>query len=501
MLIKSFICWLWILSTWCVMPLALADQEKSLEPYLEGVKEKITEFTLFNGLKFIVLENHQAPVISFVTYANVGGVDEIDGKTGSAHFLEHLAFKGTQTIGTSNYAAEKKLLADLDEVFEQIKIAKKQDDQRKLAQLESAFLRLDGEASKYVQQNEFGKIVEIQGGVGLNAATSADSTVYYYSFPANKLELWMSLESERFRQPVFREFYQEKQVILEERRLRTDNSPNGKMFEAFLDTAFVEHPYRRPVIGYERDIKNLERKDIEAFFSTYYTPSNLIMAIVGDVNPTEVKKLAEVYFGAYRQKTAPPRLVKTEPKQTQSREVNLNLPAQPFYLEGYHCVGINDADYPIYEILSGILSNGRTSRLYQSLVEQQQIALTAQGFVGFPGDKYPNLMVFYALSAPGHTLQELEIALGEQLNRLKVEPVTEVELERVKNQAKAGLLRLLASNSGMAQQLAEYQAKTGDWRNLFEQLETLTKVNAADVQRVAKATFIDENRTIGRLRP
>ena len=502
MLHQNFISWLIILLVWAnFVPLAQADTQKSVEPYLEAVKERITEFSLDNGLKFIVLENHDAPVISFVTYANVGGVNEVNGTTGVAHFLEHLAFKGTEKIGTSNYAAEKKLLDSLDVVFLEMKSASKNAPQGKLSQLELEFNRLDAEANKYVKQNEFGQIVEIEGGVGLNAATSTDSTVYYYSFPANKLELWMSLESERFLHPVFREFYQEKQVILEERRLRTDNSPTGKMFEAFLDTAFSEHPYKRPVIGYDVDIRNLERKDVANFFNTYYTANNLTIAIVGDVNPQQAKQLAKVYFGRYPRKPSPPALTKVEPKQTKTLEINLNLAAQPFYLEGYHCAGINDPDYAVYQILSGILSGGRTSRLYQSLVEQQQVALAAQGLIGYPGDKYANLMIFYALSAPGKNLDELASALRQQLELLKQQPVSMIELDRVKNQAKAGLLRLLNSNLGMAQQLAEYQAKTGDWRNLFEQLQALNAVDAADIQRVAQATFIPENRTVGRVTP
>ncbi|MEL7523915.1 MAG: insulinase family protein, partial [Cyanobacteria bacterium J06553_1] len=219
----------------------LADtpsQPQSIEPYIQRVMAQITEFTLDNGLQFIVLENHEAPVVSFVTYANVGGVDEPDGQTGVAHFLEHLAFKGTKQIGTTNYRAEAKELNKLDKIFAKIKQAQKSENESQVAQLAEQFAATQAAASKYVEQNEYGEIVDTAGGVGLNAATSADYTSYFYSFPANKLELWMSLESERFLEPVFREFYKEKQVILEERRMRTDNSPIGKMIEEFLDTAY-----------------------------------------------------------------------------------------------------------------------------------------------------------------------------------------------------------------------------------------------------------------------
>ena len=485
----------------------LADTEfnsvtnSSIQPYLDRVIEQVSEFRLDNGMKFIVLENHEAPVVSFVTYADVGGVDEPDGKTGVAHFLEHLAFKGTDKIGTKNYSVEKKYLKRLDRLFAEIQKAKAQGEQEKLVQITREFARIEGVANNFVEQNEYGQIVETAGGVGLNAVTSTDYTSYFYSFPANKLELWMSLESERFLEPVFREFYKEKQVILEERRLRTDNSPIGKMIEAFLDTAYTKHPYKRPVIGYDEDIRNLTRDDVKQFFSTYYAPNNLTVAIVGDINPREVKHLAKLYFGRYQAKPAPAEVTKTEPLQKETKEVTVQFPSQPWYLEGYHIPDIKNSDYPVYEVISQLLSDGRTSRLYQSLVEKKQVALSAQGFSGFPGNKYPNLMLFYALTAPGHSVEDVETALREEIERLKNKPVTQQELKRVKTQLKAALLRSLDSNMGMARLLVEYEAKTGDWRNIFTELEAIAQVTAADIQRVARETFTAENRTIGKLLP
>lgn len=477
----------------------LADS--GIEPYLNRFKDQITEFTLDNGLKFIVLENHDAPIVSFVTYANVGGVDEPDGQTGVAHFLEHLAFKGTKRIGTTNYQAEAKELDKLDLLFSQMQQAKQSGDKDKLAKLQQQFTATQVAATKYVKQNKFGEIVDTAGGVDLNAATSADYTSYFYSFPANKLELWMSLESERFLEPVFREFYEEKQVILEERRLRTDNSPIGKVIEEFLGTAFTTHPYKRPVIGYEEDISNLSRDNVEQFFQSYYSPNNITIAIAGDVQPDVVKSLANTYFGRFTAKPQPPTVTTVEPDQTETREVTVNFPSQPWYLEGYHIPSLKDPDYPIYEVISELLSSGRTSRLYKSLIEEQQVALSAQGFVGFPGDKYPNLMLVYALTAPGTDVEQLSSALRSQIERLKTELVTPEELAQVKTQLKAGLLRTLDSNMGMARILAEYDAKTGSWRHIFDQLAKLEAITPEDLQRVAQTTFTPENRTIGRLLP
>jgi predicted Zn-dependent peptidase len=472
----------------------------SIQPYLDRVIKKLTEFRLDNGLKFIVLERHQAPVVSFLTYADVGGVDEPDGKTGVAHFLEHLAFKGTTRIGTENYTVEKPLLERLEQLDTQIKTAKADGKKDEVAKLEAEFKQVESEASKLVKQNEMGRIVEQAGGVGLNASTSTEATRYFYSFPANKLELWMSLESERFLDPVIRrEFYKEKDVILEERRMRVENSPIGMMLEKFIDTAYKVHPYRRPVIGYDKDIRNLTPADVQKFYDAYYTPSNIAIAIVGDVNPTEVKKLAQTYFGRYQAKTKPVEKIPVEPQQKQTREVTLELPSQPLYLEGYHRPPITHPDNAVYEIIGSLLSDGRTSRLYKSLVEKQRLALNAQGFSGFPGDKYPNLMLFYALTSPGHTVDELAIALRQEIDKLKAEPVTADELQRVKTQARADLLRTLASNTGMAEELLEYEVKTGSWRNLFKQLDDIAAVTPGDIQRVAKGTFTPENRTIGKL--
>ena len=237
------------------------------------------------------------------------------------------------------------------------------------------------------------------------------------------------------------------------------------------------------------------------FLTLITSPNNLTVAIVGDVDPQQVQQLAQVYFGRYQAKPAPPEVAQVEPEQTQPKEITVEFPSQPVYLEGYHRPALTDPNHAVYEVMAGILSNGRTSRLYQSLVEQKQVALAAQGFSGFPGDKYPNLMMFYAQTAPNRTVDEVATALRAEIERLKTELVSQQELERVKNQLRAGLLRTLDANLGMAQLLAEYEAKTGSWRNVFEQLKAIASVTAADVQQVAQETFTDENRTIGRLLP
>jgi predicted Zn-dependent peptidase len=480
---------------------------QNIQPYLDRVANQITEFALESGIKFIVMERHQAPIVSFMTYVNIGSAYEQAGKTGAAHFLEHLAFKGTTQIGTTDYAKEKPLLDRLDALTEEIQTANSLSvSSQEISRLQQEFDQTKAKASSYVKQNEFGQIVEQAGGVGLNATTSADATRYFYSFPSNKLELWMSLESERFLDPVFREFYEEKEVILEERRMRTDNSPIGKMIEAFLGVALPNHPYGRPVIGSEQDLRGLTRGDIQQFYQTYYTPNQIVIAIVGDVDPAQVKTLAQAYFGRYqagryqaRQSASPSAPAIAQAQSSQPRQITLQLPSQPWYLEGYQRPEITDPDNATYSVLSGILSSGRTARLYQSLVEQKQLALNVSVVDSFPGDRYPNLLLLYALTAPGHTLDEVAIALDAELTRLKTEPVSAEEIDRIKTQSKAGLLGTLASNEGMASLLPEYEAKTGSWRNLFAEVKAIDAVTAADIQRVSQTLFQPKNLTIGKI--
>ncbi|MBD1913387.1 MULTISPECIES: pitrilysin family protein [unclassified Leptolyngbya] len=489
---------------WCSLPLtAIARTETAsptldLQPYIDRVLDRISEFTLDNGMKFIVMERHQAPVVSFMTYVNVGAAYETEGKTGAAHFLEHLAFKGTHRIGTTNYDAEKRLFEQMDQVFGKLLDARAKQQESEVAQLQTEFDTLRQQAATYVKQNEFGQLVERSGGVGLNATTSADATRYFYSFPSNKLELWMSLESERFLEPVFREFYEEKDVILEERRMRTDNSPIGKMIEAFLEAAFPGHPYGRPVIGYAEDLATLTRKDIADFYNTYYTPNRMVMAVVGDVDTQAVKRMAETYFGRLNRESRAPDVVAEAPQQTAPREVVLNLQSEPWYLEGYQRPSLTDPTDEVYSVITSLLVGGRTSRLYQTLVETG-LALSVDVANSFPGDRYPNAMLLYALTGPGHTIEEVATVLDRELERLKTEPVSVEELDRVKTQVRVGTLQTLSSNQGMASLLPEYEAKTGSWRNLFEDLKALEAVDAAQVQQVAQQTFVPEKLTVGRL--
>ena len=370
-------------------------------------------------------------------------------------------------------------------------------DPEKLKQLEREFAAAQEEAEQYVVRNEFGEIIERAGGRDLNASTSWDRTNYFFSLPSNTLELWFLLESERFLNPVLREFYQEKNVVMEERRMRTESNPIGKLIEEFLSVAYKAHPYGEPAVGHMSDLQSFTRADAEIFWKKHYVPGNLIAVVVGDVERGRVQKLAETYFGRLPAGPRPEALRTIEPPQAGERRVTLRLQAQRLVLVGYHKPDVNHPDDAVYDAVSSLLSEGRSSRLQRRLVRDKRLAVAAGGFPGLPGQKYPGLFLFYGFTAPGRTNQEMESGIEEEIERLKTEAVAAEELEGVKRRARANLLRQLDSNLDLAVALSEAQGLTSDWRNLFKQLDRINQVSAQDIQRVAKETFQPSNRTVG----
>jgi predicted Zn-dependent peptidase len=467
---------------------------------LASFEKRVTTRTLDNGLTVIVVERPVAPVFSFFTHVDVGSDREVPGITGLAHMFEHMAFKGTDKIGTTDYEAEKAALEKVEQAYLAYDAERRRPvgrDEQKLAELQQAWKDAMAEADRYVVTDEFSQIIEREGGIGLNAFTSSDETGYFYSLPANRLELWAYLESERFLNPVMREFYKERDVVMEERRLRTDSQPTGRLFEQFLATAFTAHAYGRPIVGWASDLQTFSATDAVAFMERYYVPSNMVVTLVGDVKAAEALPLVEKYLGRLPARPAPEALRTIEPPQRAERQVILRETAQPFFLEGYHRPATTHPDDAIYDVISDLMSSGRTSRLYRSLVRDKKIAAQAGGFNGFPGTKYPNLFVFLAVPTPGHTPAEVRDAIREEIERLKTEDVTDEELEMVKTRAKANLIRRLDSNQGLAMQLAMAQARYGDWRELFRQVDRLEDVAKEDIRRVANATFLPTNRTVG----
>ncbi len=467
---------------------------------LADFEKRVTEFTLPNGLHFIVCERHEAPVVSFHTYVNAGSVDDPKGKSGLAHMFEHMAFKGTETIGSTNWPAEKQALAKVDAAYDALQQERNKlvkADPEKLKQLEAAFQAAADKANSYVVPNLYPRIIEENGGVGLNAQTGEDSTEYYYNFPANRVELWFYLESARFYDPVLREFYKERSVVREERRMRTESEPQGKLIEAETATAIEAHPYRIPPVGWASDIENLRVSDARAFFDKYYVPANITIAIVGDVDPVKMKTLAAKYFDRLPKKPLPDPVLTIEPPQEGPKHVEVESPAQPLEVITYHRPSQYDKDDPAFDVMSSLLSGGRTSLMYRDMVLNKKMAYAAQAISSYPGSKYPNLFLFFLVPSQGHTLQENEKELDSIIENLKTQKVDEEALKRVKTRTRAALIRQLDNNAGLADLLASYYANFGDWKRLFTDIDRIDKVTGEDVQRVAREYLRVENRTVG----
>ena len=465
---------------------------------LREFEKRVTEFSLANGLHFIVLERHAAPVVSFHTYVNAGSVDDPEGKTGLAHMFEHMAFKGTETVGSKNWPEEKKALDGIEDVYDRLDQERRKGphaDPKKIEELASEVKAAIDKADSYVIPNLYPTIIEENGGVGLNAGTGYDSTEYFYNLPANRVELWFNLESQRFLHPVFREFYKERDVVMEERRMRVESSPQGKLFEALVASAFEAHPYRRPPSGWSSDIQNLRVRDAQQFYKTYYVPANITVGIAGDVDPKQIRDLAEKYFGRLPAGPLPPPVHTVEPLQDGPRQTQIESPAQPFDAIVYKRPDQYDKDDPVFDVISSILAGGRTGILYKQMVRDKQISLAAEADDSVPGTKYPNLFLFFVVPSLGHTVDENRKLLDEILEHFKNEKVDADTLARVKTKTRASLIRRLDNNSGLAQLLTSYYVNFGNWRKLFTSLDDIDKVTAEDVQRVARKYFISNART------
>ena len=462
--------------------------------------KRITVKQLPNGLTLMICERPEAPVFSFFTLVDAGSTQDPMGATGLAHMFEHMAFKGTDKIGTTDYAAEKPALERVEVAYAAY-IAERDKtvgrDDAKLKQLEKAWKDAIAAADKFVVSNAFGKLVEQNGGEDMNASTAYDLTEYHYSMPVNRLELWAYLESERFLHPVLREFYKERDVVIEERRMSIDSRPVGRLLEQFIEAAFAAHPYHRPGIGWISDLNSFSATDAQKFFDKYYVPSNMVVAVAGDVKAAQAIPILEKYFARLPARPQPDETTTTEPPQNSERKVTLKDRSQPIYLEGYHRPDYRSKDDAVFDAISDLMSEGRTSRLYRALVRDKKIASYSAGFSGLPDTKYPHLFAFFAVPLPGHSPQEVADAIHAEIDKLKKEDITDDELKMIKTRSKANLIRGLADNEGLATQLATYQTRYGDWRELFKSVDRIDQVTKADIRRVANEVFVDTNRTVG----
>ena len=419
-------------------------------PGAQAAPETVTETTLDNGLRVLILEDHRSPIATVQIWYKVGSRNEIPGATGLAHFLEHMMFKGTPTHG----------------------------------------------------KGEFSQTVEENGGQD-NAFTTQDVTSYYVNIAADRVSLILSLEADRMRNLLLApsEIDSERQVVAEERRTRTEDDPDGYLSEEFLAAAYKAHPYGWPIIGWMSDILRINPTELRAFYNRYYLPNNALLVVAGDVETARVLARVRETFGRTSRGPVPPPMDSVEPPQLGERRVQVYKPdaRAPIVYIGYHVPNYASPDAPALELLSTILQEGRASRLYRRLVYERRIALSVGGDYSYLS-RDPNLFWFSGTPLPGQTPAALEQAIMEEILRAQNEPVPDEELERAKNQIEAAFVWRQDSIYSRAVSLARFEL-AGSWRNSETFVPLIRKVTAADLQRVARTYFQAQGRTVGTLLP
>ncbi|MEK7689525.1 MAG: pitrilysin family protein, partial [Bdellovibrionota bacterium] len=379
-----------------LLPVFILTLSHASENPIAELQNRVVEHTLKNGMKLLILERHTAPLVSYQMMFRAGGVDDKAGQTGIAHLFEHMMFKGSQTVGAKDYAKEKPLLEKLDRLAQEIITEESKapnTDPSRLKSLQNQMTRLEKEHQSLIIPAEFDQIYQREGGEGLNAFTGKDMTGFVISLPSNKWELWPILESDRMARPVLREFYKERDVVMEERRMRYDSAPNGKIWEEFLAAAYKAHPYGMPTIGWPSDLRRLTAPIAKEFFKKHYAPNNAVVAIVGDVQSAQVIEKIENYFSKISSQPLVTDYPTDEPVQNGERRVIVRFDAEPSMLMGFHKPPPPHPDNSAMDMIEQLLNRGRTSRFYQNIVEKQT-AIEAFASNGNPGERYPNMIIF-----------------------------------------------------------------------------------------------------------
>jgi predicted Zn-dependent peptidase len=483
-----------LLALWLAAPLA-AQQSGP------GEQLPVAKYVLPSGMTLLFLRREGAPTVSFVTQFRAGGVDEWTGISGTAHLFEHMLFKGTPTLGTKDYAAEQRIFPRIDAVADSLT-----EEFRKGALADSAALRrlrdrlrqLEDSARQFVESNEFWRVLTRNGAQRINASTFNDGTNYFFALPSNRTELWFALESDRIRNPVLREFYSERDVVMEERRRSVETQPFGMLREEFLQAAFRAHPYNRPVVGVASEIQTVSRPQALEYYRRFYGPNNSVVAIVGDVDTTQLKRWADQYFGDLAAGEPHRPVVTQEPPQRGERRIEVEFNANPAVMIGYHVPDAMHPDARPLVVLASLLTGGRTSRLVQRLVVRERIAANVSAGLQ-PGQRYPRLFVFTGVPIAPHTTQEIEAAVYQEIERLQREPPSDYEMQRVRNQIEANAVGRIENAFSLALQLASSEALYHDWRQSFRFDGANLQVTPADVQRVARIYFSKNNRTVATL--
>lgn len=481
---------------WVLLLLCLAPGPLVADP--GGVLSNVHELTIDNGMRFLLLPRKGAPVFTAYIRVRAGGVDEEAGKTGLAHLLEHMAFKGTREIGTRDYSQEAVLLERIETIQSQKTRATSAAERQ---ELDKTMQELIAQAADFVVKEEFSKIYQRNGATDLNATTSQDITSYFVTLPSPKLRLWAYLESSRLKDPVFREFYSERDVVGEERRTRVEDSPFGALYEAFVQLSFEKSPYRQPTIGYRADLTKLSASDLKAFYQKYYVPSNIVVALVGDFDLIEAEAILRQYFGTIPSGPTPAVLKIDEPEPTREKQINIPFDASPAVLFGYLKPNMPQEDDYIFDVLEQILCEGQTSRLYREMVVQRKLVQNVMCSAATPGSRLENLFIVYASILPGHRSAEVLQAFDEEVKKIRTAGVSDQELNKAKKNILSQWYFDLQGNEDIASSLSYFEAVAGDWRYILGHQKKIQGIGSADVQRIVTQYLDPKRRRAAVLKP
>jgi predicted Zn-dependent peptidase len=467
---------------------AFADDSTSA---LIEMASKVKTYTLSNGLRVVFYRRGEAPIFAGAVVVRVGGSDEKPGQTGISHLFEHMAFKGSRTVGTKDYASERRLLERLEHLAADSNSAQNLSPDQK-----HEWDEIHQKLRDLWISDDFTVRYEKNGAVGQNATTDKEFTKYFVSLPRSAFEFWCKIEADRLIAPVMRQFYQERDVVLEERRMRYEDDPGGKLYELLLGTAYQRHPYRDPVIGYEQDIRSLTATQLESFRRRYYVPSNMVIALVGRVDPELDIKVVEEYFGAIPSGEPVQRSLIEEGKQEGQRQSEISMAASPEVVVAYRKPNYPHPDDAPISVMAEILAGGRTSPLYNDLVKRKQIAASI-GHEEGPGVMYPNLLMFAGTVKAPHSPETFLNAFDSVINRFRRNGASCEQLEIAKRAIGMEYLGHLRSNQALALDFATSELAYGTWRASVEWYDKMGQVTLADVQRVAKQYLAPTQRTIG----
>jgi len=460
-------------------------------------ERRISAFTLANGLRFVLMERHHSPVISFSTYVGGGSVDDPAGQTGLSNLVGRLVFKGAESIGSRNWTEEKKALDAADEAYERMEAERNKGARMKeeaLDTLRSQWRLAVDAAQRLGDPTEYLRILQENGASGAVASAKWSSLQSGFTLPSNRLELWFAMESQRLMRPVLREFDKERATHIEEYG-KSQSNPQQRVGDALLSAAFSAHPYRVPAGGWPSDAAELKRRAAVELVEKHYVPGNIVVAMTGDLDPAEVRRLAEKYFGPMPARPLPPLSHTAEPPQMGPRTVELILTAPVITAVGFKRPSYFDKDDVVLDVLQLILSNGNRGLAWSELVDEKKVAAGVQVFATFPDGQYPCLFVFLASASPGQPVEQIHKGIEDLLSRLRVQKVGPEVVAEARAQTQARAYQRLASNATMAEMLAIYTAAFGDSEKLFSLIDDLGKVTEDDILRVAQRYLIPSNRT------